>query len=65
LRGIAAIDWSVRSVKIRYVSQALDALVQESLKVAHQTGALAPKDLELVAVDTTVRRPSYKPASCT
>jgi IS5 family transposase len=33
----------------------LTALLQESLSVAHQTGALAPKDLERVAVDTTVQ----------
>ena len=32
----------------------LTALLQESLAVAHQTGALATKDLERVAVDTTV-----------
>jgi IS5 family transposase len=33
----------------------LAALIQESLSVAHKTGALATKDLELVAVDTTVQ----------
>jgi len=33
----------------------LTALLQESLSVAHQTGALATKDLERVAVDTTVQ----------
>ena len=32
----------------------LAALIQESLSVAHKTGALATKDLERVAVDTTV-----------
>ena len=31
------------------------ALLQESLAVAHKTGALATKDLERVAVDTTVQ----------
>lgn len=31
------------------------ALLQESLSVAHKTGALATKDLERVAVDTTVQ----------
>ncbi len=31
------------------------ALLQESLAVAHRTGALAGKDLEPVAVDTTVQ----------
>ncbi len=33
----------------------LTALLQESLAVAYQTGALATKDLERVAVDTTVQ----------
>jgi len=33
----------------------LSALLQESLSVAHKTGALAGKDLERVAVDTTVQ----------
>lgn len=33
----------------------LSALIQESLSVAHKTGALASKDLERVAVDTTVQ----------
>jgi IS5 family transposase len=33
----------------------LAALMQESLSVAHKTGALAIKDLERVAVDTTVQ----------
>jgi transposase, IS5 family len=33
----------------------LVALIQESLSVAHKTGALAAKDLERVAVDTTVQ----------
>jgi IS5 family transposase len=33
----------------------LSALLQESLSVAHRTGALATKDLERVAVDTTVQ----------
>jgi IS5 family transposase len=33
----------------------LTALLQESLAVAHHTGALATKDLERVAVDTTVQ----------
>ena len=30
------------------------SLIQESLAVAHKTGALAPRDLERVVVDTTV-----------
>src|SRR3546814_8846361 len=33
----------------------LAALLQESLSVAHRTGALATKDLERVAVGTTVQ----------
>ncbi|WP_316980294.1 IS5 family transposase [Shumkonia mesophila] len=33
----------------------LAALIQESLSVAHKTGALSTKDLERVAVDTTVQ----------
>lgn len=33
----------------------LAPLIQESLSVAHKTGALATKDLERVAVDTTVQ----------
>lgn len=33
----------------------LVALIQESLAVAHKTGALATRDLERVAVDTTVQ----------
>jgi transposase, IS5 family len=33
----------------------LVALLQESLSVAHKTGALAPRDLERVVVDTTVQ----------
>jgi IS5 family transposase len=33
----------------------LSALIQESLSVAHKTGALKTKDLERVAVDTTVQ----------
>ncbi len=33
----------------------LAAVIQESLSVAHQTGALATKDLERVVVDTTVQ----------
>jgi transposase, IS5 family len=31
------------------------ALIQESLSVAHKTGAIASKDLERVVVDTTVQ----------
>ena len=39
----------------RLGEEQLAALLQESLKVAHQTGALQSKDLERVAVDTTVQ----------
>jgi IS5 family transposase len=39
----------------RLGEDALAALIQESLSVAHKTGALAPRDLERVVVDTTVQ----------
>jgi IS5 family transposase len=39
----------------RLGEDALAALLQESLCVAHKTGALKPKDIERVAVDTTVQ----------
>jgi IS5 family transposase len=39
----------------RLGEEQLAALIQESLSVAHKTGALATKDLERVAVDTTVQ----------
>ncbi len=39
----------------RLGEEPLAALIQESLSVAHKTGALASKDLERVAVDTTVQ----------
>ncbi len=39
----------------RLGEEQLTALLQESLSVAHKTGALATKDLERVAVDTTVQ----------
>ena len=39
----------------RLGEERLAALLQESLRVAHATGALATKDLERVAVDTTVQ----------
>jgi IS5 family transposase len=39
----------------RLGEEQLVALIQESLAVAHKTGALATKDLERVAVDTTVQ----------
>ena len=39
----------------RLGEQQLVALIQESLAVAHKTGALAPRDLERVVVDTTVQ----------
>ena len=39
----------------RLGEEQLSALIQESLSVAHRTGALASKDLQRVAVDTTVQ----------
>ncbi len=39
----------------RLGEEQLLALIQESLSVAHKTGALGPKDLERVVVDTTVQ----------
>jgi IS5 family transposase len=39
----------------RLGEEQLVALIQESLAVAHKTGAIATKDLERVAVDTTVQ----------
>ena len=39
----------------RLGEEQLAALIQESLSVAHKTGALATKDLERVVVDTTVQ----------
>jgi IS5 family transposase len=39
----------------RLGEEQLVALIQESLSVAHKTGAIATRDLERVAVDTTVQ----------
>src|SRR5579863_2621113 len=39
----------------RLGEEQLAALIQESLAVAHKTGAIGPKDLERVVVDTTVQ----------
>lgn len=39
----------------RLDEEQLVALIQESLSVAHKTGAIGPKDLERVVVDTTVQ----------
>src|SRR6202171_4555011 len=39
----------------RLGEEQLGALIQESLSVAHKTGAIATKDLERVVVDTTVQ----------
>ena len=39
----------------RMGEEKLKALLEESLSVAHKTGALSTKDLERVAVDTTVQ----------
>jgi IS5 family transposase len=43
----------------------LTALVQESLSVAHKTGALATRDLERVVVDTTVQPKAIAPPTDT
>jgi hypothetical protein len=47
----------------RLGEEQLVALIQESLSVAHKTGALATRDLERVVVDTTVqpRRSRIRP----
>jgi hypothetical protein len=39
-------------------------LLQESLSVAHKTGAIATKDLERVVVDTTRRTDLHLAAVC-
>src|ERR1700682_5504185 len=39
----------------RLGEEQLGALIQESLSVAHKTGAIATKDLERVVIDTTVQ----------
>ena len=39
----------------RLAEEQLVALIQESLSVAHKTGAIGPRDLERVVVDTTVQ----------
>jgi IS5 family transposase len=46
---------SISRWRQRMGEEKLKALLQESLSVAHKTGALAAKDLERVAVDTTVQ----------
>ncbi|MCS3928973.1 hypothetical protein M2175_004004 [Bradyrhizobium elkanii] len=38
----------------RLIEEQLVALIQESLSVAHKTGAIGPRDLQRVAADTTV-----------
>lgn len=45
----------------RLGEERLAALLQESLRVAHDTGALETKDLERVAVDTTVQPKKHRP----
>ncbi len=45
----------------RLGEEQLAALVQESLAVAHKTGALATRDLERVVVDTTVEPKAIAP----
>jgi transposase, IS5 family len=46
---------SITRWRQRMGEEKLKALLQESLSIAHKTGALAAKDLERVAVDTTVQ----------
>src|SRR6516165_8948080 len=46
---------SVTHWRQRLVEEQLVALIQESLSVAHKTGALATRGLERVVVDTTVQ----------
>ena len=46
---------SITRWRQRMGEEKLKALLQESLSVAHKTGALAAKDFERVAVDTTVQ----------
>jgi IS5 family transposase len=46
---------SLRHWRQRLGEEQLVALLQESLSVAHKTGALATRDLERVVVDTTVQ----------
>src|ERR1019366_1615746 len=46
---------SISRWRARLGEENLAALLQESLSVAHKTGALETKDLERVAVDTTVQ----------
>jgi IS5 family transposase len=43
----------------RLGEEELVALLQENLSVAHKSGALAPRDLERVVVDTTVQPKVY------
>jgi transposase, IS5 family len=48
----------------RLGEEQLAALLQESLSVAHKTGAIATKDLERVVVDTTRRTDLHLAAVC-
>ena len=45
----------VVSFLLRLGAEQIAALIQESVAVAHETGALATKDLQRVVVDTTVQ----------
>src|SRR5438270_13978590 len=47
--------YSMTHWRQRLGEEQLVALLQESLSVAHKTGALATRDLERVVVDTTVQ----------
>ena len=53
--GLAFDRSSLTRWRQRLGEERLSALLQESLRVAHETEALATKDLERVAVDTTVQ----------
>ena len=48
-------DLSLTHWRQRLGEEPLVALIQESLSVAHKTGALATRDLERMVVDTTVQ----------
>jgi len=53
--GLAFNRSSLTRWRQRMGEEKLKALLEESLSVAHKTGALSTKDLERVAVDTTVQ----------
>ncbi|MGY4281762.1 hypothetical protein ACVWXO_000982 [Bradyrhizobium sp. LM2.7] len=59
-------DVLLRKGPTEYGQEQLVALIQESLWVAHKTGAIGAKDLERVVFDTTVQpRPlPIRPTRC-